>query len=132
MIRYDTGDIGTMDFDENNIPYLSSVEGRKLDVIYNTKGEIIPSHVSYKLCKYGDYKQFQLVQNGQKDYVIKLNTDKKVDENRMLKEYRGYFGQDANIKIEYVAEIPLLSSGKRREVFNTYYPQSQGYLKFYK
>ncbi|WP_299441984.1 CoF synthetase [uncultured Aquimarina sp.] len=123
LIRYDTGDVGTMDLDENNISYLSSIEGRKLDLIYDTKGEIIPSHVSYKLCKYGDYKQFQLVQRGEKDYLIKLNTDKKVDEIKMLEEYKGYFGQDANIVIQYVEEIPLLSSGKRREVTNTYHSQ---------
>ncbi|MBW1298637.1 CoF synthetase [Aquimarina litoralis] len=121
IIRYDTGDIGTMNLDENNIPYLASIEGRKLDLIYNTKGEIVPSHVSYKLCKYGDYKQFQLIQYGKKDYTIKLNTDKKIDESTMLAEFKGYFGQDANITITYVDEIPLLSSGKRREVTNTYY-----------
>ncbi|WP_378175977.1 CoF synthetase [Aquimarina sp. SS2-1] len=121
LIRYDTGDVGIIGINKDNVPYLSSIEGRKLDLIYNTKGEVIPSHVSYKLCRYGDYKQFQLVQYGEKDYLIKLNTDKKVDEQKMLEEYKGYFGEDAHIKIEYVDEIPLLSSGKRREVFNSYH-----------
>jgi len=124
MIRYDTGDVGIIEMDPNGVSYLSSIGGRKLDLIYNTKGEIIPSHVSYKLCKYGDYKQFQLVQYGEKDYLIKLNTNKKVDENKMLEEYKEYFGQDANIEIQYVDEIPLLSSGKRREVANTYHSKS--------
>ncbi|MGY3795684.1 CoF synthetase [Aquimarina sp. 433] len=121
LIRYDTGDIGTMDVDESNTSYLSSIQGRKLDLIYNTRGEIIPSHVSYKLCKYGDYKQFQLIQYGKKDYTIKLNTDKKIDEFTLLEEFKGYFGDDANIDIQYVDEIPLLSSGKRKEVTNTYH-----------
>ncbi|MDH7444009.1 CoF synthetase [Aquimarina sp. 2201CG14-23] len=121
LIRYDTGDVGMIEYNEGGVAYLSSIEGRKLDLIYNTKGEIIPSHVSYKLCKYGEYKQFQLIQYGKKDYLIKLNTDKKVDEAKMLKEYKTYFGQDANIQIAYVDEIPLLSSGKRREVVNSYH-----------
>jgi len=121
LIRYDTGDIGTMQLDDNNMPYLQSIAGRKLDLIYDTKGNIVPSHVSYKLCKYGDYKQFQLVQYGEKEYLIKLNTDKKVDECVMIAEYKEYFGQDASITIEYVDEIPLLSSGKRKEVLNTYH-----------
>lgn len=123
MIRYDTGDIGVMDKDENGISFLKSIEGRKLDLIYDTKGNIVPSHVSYKLCKYGDFKQFQLVQFGEKEYLIKLNISTKIDEERMLKEYKGYFGQDAIITIEYVNEIPLLFSGKRREVSNTYHSQ---------
>ncbi|SEM26066.1 phenylacetate-CoA ligase [Aquimarina amphilecti] len=123
IIRYDTGDIGVISLDKNNISYLSSIEGRKLDLIYDTKGEIIPSHVSYKLCKYGDYKQFQLVQYGEKNYKIRLNTDNKVNEAEMLTEFKGYLGIDANIDILYVDEIPLLSSGKRREVMNTYHSQ---------
>ncbi|KAA1243975.1 CoF synthetase [Aquimarina sp. RZ0] len=123
LIRYDTGDIGTLELDTENIPYLACIKGRKLDLIYDTKGAIVPSHISYKLYKYGDYKQFQLVQYGEKDYVIKLNTDTKVDEKSMIEEYKVYFGEDANITIEYVDEIPLLSSGKRREVANTYHSQ---------
>lgn len=123
IIRYDTGDVGVMAKDEKGVPFLKQIEGRVLDLVYDTKGNLIPSHVSYKLCKYGDYKQFQLVQYGEKDYVIKLNTDTKVDEIEMLEEYKGYFGQDANIHIEYVDEIPLLASGKRREVRNTFHSQ---------
>lgn len=125
LIRYDIGDIGVIDRDENNIPYLKSVEGRKLDLIFNTKGEIIPSYISYKLGDYGDCKQFQLIQYGKRHYKIKLNTDKKVDEPSMLKDYKQFLGEDAIIDIEYVDEIPLLLSGKRREVLNTYYKEKE-------
>ncbi len=121
IIRYDTGDVGNIGMSEDGVPYLQSVEGRKLDMIYDTQGNLVPSHISYKLCKYDDYKQFQLVQYGKRDYLIKLNTDKKVDSEKMKAEYKEYFGQDANIKIEYVGGIALLSSGKRKEVTNTYY-----------
>jgi len=61
------------------------------------------------------------MQYGEKEYRIILNTDKKVDEEAMVKEYKEYFGQDAHIEIQYVDEIPLLSSGKRQEVVNTYH-----------
>lgn len=121
MIRYDTGDVGVLTTDKNGVRYLQSIEGRKLDLIYNTKGDIVPSHLSYKLCKYGTYKQFQLIQYGEKDYCIKLNTEQKVDETTMICEFKGYFGKDASIKIEYVDEIPLLCSGKRKEVLNTFH-----------
>lgn len=121
IIRYDTGDIAVMNID-NNVPYIDRIEGRKLDMIYNTSGEIVSSHLAYHLCKYGSFKQFQLVQYGLKDYNINLNTARKVEkEKELIEEFKGYFGKDANIKVNYVDEIPILNSGKRKEVTNTYY-----------
>lgn len=121
LIRYDTGDVGVMESDENNRPYFTEISGRVLDLLYDTKGNLVPSHLSAKLCKYGQYKQFQLVQKDKKAYEVNLNTDKKVDEKQLVEEYKSYFGADAEITINYVDDIPLLNSGKRREVVNEYY-----------
>lgn len=121
LIRYDTGDVGIMDLDPENKPYFTVIYGRKKDLIYDTKGTMVPAHLSYKISKYGDFKQFQLVQKGLKDYEIILNTATKIDESHMVKEFRSYFGLDANIKVTYVDDIPLLDSGKRREMVNEYY-----------
>ncbi len=122
IIRYDTGDLAIMNIDERKIPFLERIEGRKLDMIYNTSGELVSSHLAYHLCKYGSFKQFQLVQYGLKDYNINLNTSKVVEkEQDLVEEFKGYLGKDANIKVNYVDEIPVLNSGKRQEVTNTYY-----------
>lgn len=122
IIRYDTGDLAIMNIDKRNVPYIERIEGRKLDMIYNTSGKIVSSHLAYHLCKYGDFKQFQLVQYGKKDYNINLNTTQKVErEMDLLEEFKGYLGNDANIKVNYVDEIPILNSGKRQEVTNTYH-----------
>lgn len=121
IIRYDTGDVGTLELDEDGRPFFTEIYGRKLDLLYNTMGEIVPSHLSSKLVKYGNFRQFQLVQKGLKEYEVNLNTDKKIDEESLINEYKGYLGDDAKIKINYVDEIPLLASGKRREVVNEYY-----------
>jgi phenylacetate-CoA ligase len=121
IIRYDTGDVAVMNID-NNVPYIERIEGRKLDMIYNTSGEIISSHLCYHLFKYGTFKQYQLVQYGLKDYNINLNTNRRVEKEKdLVEEFKGYFGKDANIKVNYVDEIPVLNSGKRKEVTNTYY-----------
>jgi len=125
LIRYDTGDVGIMHLDGNNQPCFSQVLGRKLDLIYDTKGNLVPEHLSAKLCNYGQFKQFQLVQKKRKEYLINLNTSKKVDEEKMITEYKGYFGDDAKIDIKYVDEIPLLRSGKRQEVVNEYYAKKR-------
>lgn len=121
MIRYDTGDVGTMNLDTDNKPYFSEIYGRKLDLLYDTKGNIVPPHISANLWKYGNFKQFQLIQKGLKDYEINLNTTVKVDEESMIKEFQTFFGMDANFIVTYVDDIPLLSSGKRKEMVNEYY-----------
>lgn len=125
LVRYDTGDVGVMQLDDNKRPYFTEVSGRKLDLLYDTKGNLVPSHLSAKLCKYGQYKQFQLVQKTKNMYQVNLNTDTKIDEEELVKEYKSYFGSDAEIKINYVDDIPLLNSGKRREVVNEYYNSNQ-------
>ena len=120
LLRYDTGDIGIVE-EENGIEYFTNISGRKVDQLYDTKGNLIPSHLSLRLMDYGKFRQFQLVQKTKKEYHINLNTDTKVDEAKIITDYKAHFGDDAVIKINYVNEIPLLSSGKRREVVNEYY-----------
>ena len=125
LIRYDTGDIAKIEEYKNSNgiveSYLTNIEGRKNDLIYNTKGEITPFQISYLMTKYGEFKQFQFVQCGEKEYILKINTDKKVlKENELIEMYKKILGPDANIKIEYVDGIPVLGSGKKKEVLNTY------------
>lgn len=125
LIRYDTGDVGQLEIIKNSEgieePFLVNIEGRKLDLILNTKGEILPSQISSYMAKYGDFKQFQFVQHGEKEYILKLNTDKKVEkESELIAEYKSVLGDDAIVKIEYVDGIPLLGSGKKKEVENRY------------
>ncbi|NDI97573.1 phenylacetate--CoA ligase family protein [Flavobacterium sp. LaA7.5] len=121
MIRYDTGDIGA--FNPNDRNYLARIEGRKLDLIYDTKGALVSSYIVYKnMWQYTDINQYQLIQCGEKDYIFKINCDKTFDkEEQLIREFKTYLGGDANFQIEYVDEIPLLSSGKRKKIVNTFH-----------
>ena len=121
LIRYDTGDIGIMELGENGVPYFTEISGRKIDQLYNTKGELISSHLSMRLLDYGTFKQYQLVQKSKTEYHINLNTAEPVNEEKLISDYKVYLGDDAIIKINYVDEVPLLTSGKRREVVNEFY-----------
>lgn len=123
MIRYDTGDLGVFksgDFDGKPAKYLESVEGRKMDQIYKTNGQLVSSYViTNNMWKYKEIKQYQFIQFGEKEYLFKLNTgDKFSREEELVNEFTGYFGEDSTIKIDYIKGIPLLSSGKRRKVMN--------------
>lgn len=126
FIRYDTGDVGILsDYkDQYGNFYLEKIEGRKLDILYNTSGEIISSYIMYKnMWKYTEIKQYQLIQEGEKDYVFKINVDEKFDKEKQLtEEFKKYLGYDATFIITYVDEIPLLSSGKRKKTVNNWKP----------
>ncbi len=118
MIRYDTGDIGVKDMlDGKSI--LKEVNGRKIDQIYNTKGEMISINLVLLVNNYPELKQCQLIQKAKGTYHFKLNSDEAfVRENEFVNEFKVYLGEDAQITIEYVDEIPLLASGKRRVMVN--------------
>ncbi|WP_299214561.1 CoF synthetase [uncultured Aquimarina sp.] len=118
MIRYDTGDLGAFDIiDEKKV--LTKIEGRKIDSIKNTKGEIISFNLVLMVNKYPQLTQCQLVQKSKKDYILKLNSNNIFSkEEELLSDFKRYLGKDANITIEYVSEIPLLASGKRRVMVN--------------
>ncbi len=118
LIRYDTGDIGiksTIDFK----PVFMEIRGRKIDVIYNTKGEMISVNLVLIVNKYPELNQCQLIQKNKGEYQIKLSSEKEFfRENELLNEFKVYLGEDAIITVEYVDEIPLLASGKRRVMVN--------------
>lgn len=122
MIRYDTGDIGVMDlykYGGKEYEVLSRIEGRLLDFI-NIDGNLISPHVvDYALRSFKDIKQFQIIQKTNDRFDLKLNVfpkSKMEAEDQVLKKLKEYLGEKALISIEYVEDIPLLSSGKRKIV----------------
>ncbi|MBP2833844.1 CoF synthetase [Aquimarina sp. U1-2] len=127
MIRYDTGDVASFgaNFGKNDIPsrYFERIEGRKMDIVYNTRGQVISSFIVYtKFYKYYNLlRQYQFVQVSANEYVVKLNTVSSFNfEKELIDDIKKDFGQDAMIQIAYVDEIPALSSGKRKKVVNLY------------
>lgn len=121
MIRYDTGDLGSIER-KGAETYLSTVEGRKLDVLFDTKGQVVSSYIMYKnMWQYIEISQYQLIQTEEKSYLFKINCEGSFDkENQLIGEFKEYLGSDADFKVEYVKEIPLLDSGKRRKTVNLY------------
>jgi phenylacetate-CoA ligase len=123
MIRYDTGDLGIMgksEKDGRSRYVLKKVEGRKMDAIYDARGEPISSFtITNSMWKYAELAQYQFIQVAEKVYEFKLNTLGKFQrEDELVEEFKEYLGSDATIVVTYVREIPLLSSGKRKKVLN--------------
>lgn len=124
MIRYDTGDVGAMETDSKNPgkKYLVKLEGRKLDLLYDTQGELVSSYIVYKnMWQYTEIDQYQLIQEGAKKYRFKINTQSEFTrEKQLVDEFKTFLGKDSDFRIEYVSEIPLLASGKRKKIVNNY------------
>ncbi|WP_339816135.1 hypothetical protein [uncultured Imperialibacter sp.] len=120
LIRYDTGDIGAFSAEAGLNLYFDKIEGRKLDVLYDTRGGIVSSYIMYKnMWKYTEILQYQLIQRDSKQYLLKVNHDGSfAREENLVKEFKSYLGADADFSVEYVSEIPLLASGKRRKLVN--------------
>lgn len=113
IIRYDNGDLAIKKVTENGEIYLSSVLGRKVDVLYTTDGKPVGWFaITGLVTRYRDIKQFQIIQEEKKDYLWVLNTKNHNYEELIINESKEVFGEDANIKIKYVEEIPILRSGK--------------------
>jgi phenylacetate-CoA ligase len=102
----------------------TQIEGRKMDLIYDSKGNIISSFLVYtKFYKYYHLlKQYQFIQQGEKTYELKLNLQGEgfEHETKLINDIKSDFGEDAQVTISYVDEIPALASGKRRKVINNY------------
>ncbi len=118
IIRYDTGDVGIKNIIEGST-VLEKVHGRKIDTIYNTSGEVINVNLILLVNNYHELKQCQLIQKSAKIYHLKLNSAKEFLRLEQFKtDLKQYLGEEATITSEYVDEIPLLASGKRRVMVN--------------
>jgi phenylacetate-CoA ligase len=127
LIRYDTGDIGIWKEKAEcgwDSQVFSSIQGRMTDLIFDTKGNTITPHIiSLLMWPYDKLLQYQFIQEGAKQYTIKLNESEGCYEDAsFVKLFKDVLGQDAEIVIERVHEIPVLESGKRKEVVRNYNP----------
>ncbi len=131
MIRYDTGDMAILE--ERSLcgkpgRVFSRVEGRKVDFIYDTRGNLLSPHViTNTMWKYSsEVRQFQFIQNGKDLYLIKLNCGESsfTRDEELASELRNYLGKNAVISMDFVDEIPLLASGKRKKIICNYNPDN--------
>ena len=120
MIRYDTGDTGVycteIDKYGRKHGYFTEIYGRRGSLLFNTKGEPLSIHVfmNVLLKLEGVVHQSKCIQWEKKRYELLVNADRdNLDEEKLVGLYRRYLGEDAQIDVTYVDEIPVQASGKR-------------------
>ena len=68
-------------------------------------------------------KQWQFIQEDEKIYTLRLSLAQEtasIDEKYVTDNIKKIIGDSAIINFDYVNEIPVLDSGKRRSVINKY------------
>lgn len=125
LIRYDTGDIAVRKPGCERLIF-EKVGGRRVDYIFDTKGKLVsPYVINTPMHEFLEIQQYQFIQEGERNYTMLLNMKEGNSFNRegdMLAMLKSYLGEDAEIGVKYVDEIPVLKSGKRKQVVNKYKP----------
>lgn len=122
MIRYDTGDLAvTMEHSKYGT-VIKEIQGRRADIIYDTEGKILSPHsVTNRMWGLEDVKQYQLVQEDAKRYTLRLNVSKLTNkEDEIIFVLKSVLGEDAEISVDYVKEIPFHESGKFQTIICNY------------
>lgn len=121
ILRYDNGDLAIAEKKENNGRfklYLKELYGRRSDVIYDCDGHPV-TPVSTNMWNLKGVKQFRFIQEDVTRYTMMLNGDKDIiDVADVDARLRPFLGEKAEINIEFVDEIPVLNSGKRKFLEN--------------
>ena len=100
---------------------MGKLYGRRFDLTYTTQGiPIYPLAYGRILKNYDIISSWQFVQKGEKDYslILVLKEENEDAVSNMVFNIKSFLGEDANIMVEKVQEIPLLRSGKRKPVKN--------------
>ena len=127
IIRYDIGDTIELSNDKcscsNQNPLVKRILGRSSDYVYSReKGKINIVNICSSSKGVKGVKNFQVIQNCLDEITINATIDSslysKEEEAKFLDNWRKRLGNDMNIIIKYLDEIPLESSGKTRIVKN--------------
>ncbi len=123
MIRYDTGDIGSIRYKNSGRKQKKTIAnfgGRKVDIVYDAMGNRLSPHIiTNNFWSFQEIKQYQFIQEDMSKYTIKINVDSNFSRVKELRAVLGkLLGPKAEIEIELVNEIPVLESGKRKYIVN--------------
>ena len=118
MIRYDTGDVAKMTCEApGQLPVFSELFGRRMDLIYDTKGEVVSPFLLCRTMRLSQgIEQWQFIQETPTDYTLRItaNSDNKPACKTEIESFKQTLGESANIMIEYVENIPVMNSLKRK------------------
>lgn len=120
LIRYQIGDCGALDPQENQVvglQHLKNLRGRTNGIFKMKDGALVDAQF-FEFLVYFKYwiEKFQVIQTGYSSIVFKFISHSFEDHTRDLEEIkrltRVVMGSDCQVDFQFVDEIPPLSSGK--------------------
>ncbi|MBP3876893.1 MAG: phenylacetate--CoA ligase family protein [Lachnospiraceae bacterium] len=131
VIRYDNGDTAVAKKTMRDGRFrltLTSLYGRRSDMLYDTRGRAVtPYVITNNFWDVQGVRQYKFIQTGPRTYILRLNGDpSEIDTAGMLSRIRPALGEDADIRVEFTDEIPVLASGKRKYIENLMTRPGQG------
>jgi phenylacetate-CoA ligase len=122
LIRYENGDKATLENKScscgNPLPLITTIDGRKLDIIKTNIGATIPGELFPHMFKeFSGIERFQVIQKELSSITIKLICNEQFsleNEENIIKEINKYSKGALAINIDKVDEIPLTKTGKHR------------------
>jgi phenylacetate-CoA ligase len=127
FIRYRVGDKGSLSDVKcrcgRGLPSMHRIEGRAFDIVIGTNGNLISGNFWTIILRtyVKGIRQFQVVQEKKDELIIVIVADENFDlheKDRLIAEIHRKCGNDMNVSINNVNEIPLTKSGKQRFVIS--------------
>lgn len=114
FIRYDTGDYGIADeVVDGYCMVLRSLEGRCSAALCNTQGKMLTElMVNGHFSRSDEISRYQLVQTGKKNYTMRVEGGTPDVDPALIQRCKACFGEDAEVVIEHVDNIPQGKNGK--------------------
>ena len=121
FIRYDTGDLAIAgQQDGNRCLTIHSLQGRTSDMIRDTAGNAIYSPtINNYICDFYSIKKYQLIQQAESVFeLLIVCAEEGVSLEEVDASMRNILGQDAQLTIRVVDQIPAGKNGKFKTVVN--------------
>lgn len=112
MIRYDTGDVAKMIRIEGKLPELEGLIGRRMDLIYDTNGEVVSPFLLCRTMRFSQgIEQWQFIQETKNRYRLRIISNSTITPNLddEIGEFKKALGQNAIIDVEYVTDVPVMN-----------------------
>lgn len=126
LIRYDTGDIATVERSDDGTVRVVSIDGRSSNVIKGPEGfEINEARLSIVLHDFNNIVEAQFVQHALTDIdllIVRNSSYSEYDEKQLRTNISECFDKRMNINIKYVEEVEKTKSGKLKLVVSEITP----------